>query len=190
MSESATIPYQRHRLSIADFHRLAEVGILSIQDRVELIEGELIAMAPIGSLHAGTVDYLINAFVAAVGKKALVRAQNPILLGSFSEPQPDITLLKPRDDFYRNSHPGASDILLIIEVSDTTIRFDREYKIPLYARHGIPEVWIVDLESHLLHIHSQQQDGTYLDQKSITTPDDLRPIRLPDCGLDLGELWV
>ncbi|MGH8548749.1 MAG: Uma2 family endonuclease [Methylococcales bacterium] len=189
MSASTALPYKPHRLSVADYYRMAEVGILSVEDHVELIEGELIDMPPIGILHAGTVDYLVNLLSLAAGKQAIIRTQNPIVLGLFSEPQPDITLLRARADYYRSSHPGPADILLIIEVADTTLRFDREFKIPLYAQHGIPESWVVDLNKQLLHVYRQPAGGRYLEQQCQADPCSWVPVMLPGCSLDLTKLW-
>ena len=135
----------RRPLSVADYDRMGEAGILGPDDRVELIEGELIAMAPIGSYHAGTVGGLTYRLVEQVGRHALVWVQNPIRLDNHNEPQPDFALLRPREDEYRNALPGPADVLLIIEVADSSLAFDRTVKANLYARSGIPELWIVDL---------------------------------------------
>ena len=135
----------RRPLSVADYDRMGEAGILGPDDRVELIEGELIAMAPIGSYHAGAVGGLTYRLVEQVGRHALVWVQNPIRLDNHNEPQPDFALLRPREDEYRNALPGPADVLLIIEVADSSLAFDRTVKANLYARSGIAELWIVDL---------------------------------------------
>ncbi|MCE2487883.1 MAG: Uma2 family endonuclease [Desulfurellaceae bacterium] len=137
-------PLPQHRLSADDYHKMGEAGIFDHADRVELIEGRLIDMAPIGSDHAGQLNAVLN---RAFARLALVSPQNPIRLSEHSEPQPDFAILRLRADFYRTSHPQPSDVLLVIEVADTSIRHDREVKIPLYARHGIPEVWLLDLHN-------------------------------------------
>jgi Uma2 family endonuclease len=133
---------RRHRLTVADYYRMAEVGILAPDARVELIDGEIIDMAPPASSHAGTVDYLLEVLGLAARGKAKVRVQNPVRLSEYSEPQPDLALLWPREDFYRARHPRADDVLLIVEVAASSLRFDRKKKVPLYARHGVPEVWL------------------------------------------------
>lgn len=161
MSQIAVDPPRRHRLSVADYYRMAEVGILRPDERVELIDGEIIDMPPPGSLHAGTVDLLLEQFRTAVGNAAIVRVQNPIGLGAFSEPQPDIALLRPRADYYRSAHPGPNDVFLIVEVADSSVRFDRDTKVALYARHGIPEVWLVDVRARQLTRYRSARQGAY-----------------------------
>lgn len=152
MSASASLILQRHRLSVADYYRMAEAGILGEDDRCELIEGEIIDMAPIGSRHASTVKRLLRHFERTVGNSAIVSIQDPIRLDARNEPQPDLALLRHRDDFYQQAHPTPGDVLLIVEVADASLRYDREVKLPLYARFGIPEVWIVDLQSSRVEI--------------------------------------
>ena len=143
----ATIPCappSRHLISVDAFHRMVETGILGHQDRVELIDGEIIDMSPIGVLHAAIVDVLARHFGRRTGESVFVRCQNPLRLDDISEPEPDIAILRPRADFYMTAHPGASDVLLVIEVADTSLAYDLGTKVPLYARHGIPEVWVID----------------------------------------------
>jgi len=152
---------RRRRLTVADYYRMAEVGILPPEARVELIDGEIIDMAPPGSPHAATVHYLTEVLVRAVDGRASVLAQNPVRLSEYSEPQPDVALLRRRDDFYREHHPRAEDVLLIIEVAATSLRFDRKTKLPLYARHGIPEMWLADLGGRRLVRYRAPQHGSY-----------------------------
>ncbi len=135
------------RFTVSEYYRMAEAGILTEDDRVELIEGEIIQMSPIGRLHAGTVDRLNHLFVVRLGDVAQVRVQNPLHLDEYTEPQPDLALLVPRPDFYSSGHPSAPDVLLVIEVADSSIDFDREVKIPLYAQRGVSEAWLVDLNA-------------------------------------------
>ncbi len=189
MSAAVQNLYQRHRLTVADYHRMAQTGVLAEDDRVELIDGEIIDMAPIGSPHAGTVTYLINILKIAIGERAIVSPQNPVFLGRHSEPQPDIALLKPRADFYRAKHPSPEDVLLIIEVADTTLRYDREVKAPLYARHGIPELWIVDLENRCLYLYREPGDEGYRQIETIEHPGVLTPLLLPDVPVALTDLF-
>ena len=140
---------------------MAEVGLLSEDSRVELIEGEIVEMSPIGSMHAGTVkrsSALLNRKLADI---AIVSVQNPIRINDFSEPQPDIALLKPRKDFYSKSHPTPEDVLVVIEVADTSVHYDRNVKLPLYARAGIPEAWLMLLARAVIEIHSQPKNGKY-----------------------------
>jgi Uma2 family endonuclease len=153
----------RHRLTVADFHRMADVGIFQEDDRVDLIDGEIIDRAPIGSGHAGTVMALNHLLARALGDRAIVLVQSPVVLPEHSEPEPDLTLLRPRQDFYRSGHPLPGDILLIIEVADTRVAYERHVKIQLYARHGIPEVWLVDLEDRRLHAYTSPSASGYLE---------------------------
>jgi Uma2 family endonuclease len=161
MSHAATDLPRRHRLTVADYYRMAEIGILAPEARVELIDGEIIDMAPPGSPHAGTVTYLTKVLMRAVAERAIVLTQNPVRLSEYSEPQPDLALLRPRDDFYRARHPRADDVLLIVEVAATSLRFDRKTKVPLYARHGIPEMWLLDLGGRRLVRYRAPEHGSY-----------------------------
>jgi Uma2 family endonuclease len=143
----ATIPVaapSRHLISVEAFHRMGETGILGSTDRVELIDGEIIDMSPIGVLHAAIVARLASYFSQRLGGAAVVWCQNPLRLDDINEPEPDIAILRSRADFYTTGHPGPADVLLVIEVSDSSLAYDLGTKVPLYARHGIPEVWVID----------------------------------------------
>jgi Uma2 family endonuclease len=135
--------------------------VLAPDARVELIEGEIIDMPPIGNRHAATVDRLVKLLVSAVGDRAIVRCQGPLQLGDMSELQPDLTLLTRREDFYEQRAAGAADALLVIEVSETTLRYDRQTKVPLYARHSVPELWIFDTGAKQLHVFNNPSGTTY-----------------------------
>ncbi len=152
-------PVEPHRLSLDDYERMADAGILTGESHVELIEGVIVDRAPIGSRHAGVVAQIDRIF-SGQSASAIVWVQNPIRLGKYSEPEPDIAVLKPRKDFYKKSHPHADDVLLIIEVADTSIEYDRRIKVPLYAEHGVPEVWLVDLNLGQIEIYLEpSKDG-------------------------------
>lgn len=178
----------RHRLSVEDYHRMAEAGILHEDDRVELIEGEIIDMAPIGSWHAGTVKRLASLFISAVGRHAIVSIQDPVCLDLYSEPQPDIALLRPREDYYTRGHPGPGDVLLIVEVAQSSLAYDLEVKVPLYARHAIPEVWVMDAESGSVHICRRPGDGIFRQVQVQSGPCTLSPLLLPQISLELPLL--
>jgi len=152
--------YTPYRWSVEDYHKLT-AGILNEDARVELIDGELVQMAPIGSLHAGKLERLRRLIERAVGNSVLVFSQNPVVLDKDSEPQPDIAVLRPRADGYETAHPRPEDILLLIEVADSSVQYDREIKIPLYARHGIPEVWLFDLQEKRLEVCHEPENGEY-----------------------------
>ena len=189
MSHATTDLPRRHRLTVDDYYRMAEVGILDCEARVELIDGEIIDMAPPGSPHAGTVTYLTEVLMRAVESRATVLAQNPVRLNEYSEPQPDLALLRRRDDFYRKRHPRADDVFLIIEVAASSLRFDRKRKQPLYARHSIPEMWLVDLGGRRLVRYRAPQKGSYalIDQPDLGTP--LEIAALPGIRFDVHGLF-
>ena len=151
----ATIPFappSRHLISVDAFRRMGETGILGPQDRVELIDGEIIDMSPIGVSHAAIVARLASHFSQRLGTMGVVWCQNPVRLDDISEPEPDIAILRPRADFYMTAHPGAADALLVIEVADTSLAYDLGTKVPLYARHGIPEVWVIDAATRQIRV--------------------------------------
>ncbi len=135
----------RHRFTTADYHKMGEAGILDEDDRVELIEGELVDMTPVGRRHMACADRLAELFIRGLGEKAIVRVQGAIRLSEHSEPQPDLILLRRRPDFYAEVDARPEDVWLIVEVADTSLPYERGVKAPLYARSGIPEFWLVDL---------------------------------------------
>jgi len=178
-----------HRLTVADYRRMADVGILDSEARVELVDGEIIDMPPPGSLHAATVDRLAEIFTRAVGARASVRVQSPVVLGEHSEPQPDLALLRRRDDFYCERHPWPADVLLLVEVAASSLRFDRDKKTPLYAAHAIVELWLVDLGARRLVRYRAPQQGSYslVDQPDLAIP--LGAAALPGVAFDLTRLF-
>ena len=180
---------RRHRITVDDYHRMAEVGLLAPDARVELVDGEIIDMAPIGRSHLSVVDQLNRLFVLAVDDEAIVRVQGSIRLGQMSEPQPDLIILRPRADFYRSEFAIGEDTLLVIEVSDTSLRYDREIKMPLYARHGVPEAWIVDVNNDQLLVFSRPEEGAYREQQAITRPGRMNLVALPGLSVDLSALF-
>lgn len=172
MNDAALAP-ARHRLTVYDYHRMADAGIFGEDDRIELIDGDLIDMAPIGSDHAAVVNRLTEAFVLACAGRAIVSIQNPVRIDESSEPQPDVAILRRRDDFYATSgHPGPADILLLVEVADSSLRFDRTVKLPLYARAGIAELWIVDLQRRILDAYRRPAGDGY-DEVTMHQPGNL-----------------
>ncbi|MGI9113425.1 MAG: Uma2 family endonuclease [Chthoniobacterales bacterium] len=134
-----------YRFTVDEFDKLGEAGIFDEDDRVELLDGEIIVMSPIGSQHAGTVMRMLSAFQDQLGKRAVLDPQNPTVLDEFSEAQPDLMVLRPREDFYTTRHPVSNDILLLVEVSDTTLAYDSGPKLQKYAQCEISEVWIVNV---------------------------------------------
>jgi Uma2 family endonuclease len=144
-SDQVGTQLQRRLFTADEFHRIAEAGILREDDRVELVDGEIVEMTPIGSHHAACVDRLNVLLQRSVDGRGIVRVQGPIRLDAHSEPQPDLSVLALRTDFYASAHPTPSNVLLVVEVAETSARYDRDIKIPLYARAAIPETWLVDL---------------------------------------------
>jgi len=177
---------RRHRITVEDYHRMGEAGIFSEDDRVELIEGEVIDMAPIGSKHANTVDEFVQLIARQLPKKGRLRVQNPVLLNDGSEPQPDLTIVANRS--YSAAHPSPEDILLLIEVADTSLEYDRSVKIPLYGRHGIPEVWLVDLESRTVEVFREPSAEGYRALQRHGAGEHLKPLALPEIDVDLTEV--
>lgn len=140
---------------------MADAGLFGGNDRVELVEGEIIDMAPIGSRHAACVDRLNRLLVSRLGEGAIVRVQSPVRLDDLSEPQPDVAVLVVRSDFYAGAHPGPADVLVVVEVADTTVGWDRGVKIPLYARAGVAEVWLVDLAAETVEVSRRPGSDGY-----------------------------
>src|SRR5687768_7670086 len=151
----------RYSFTAEEFQRMGEAGIFRQDARLELIEGEIIEMSPIGSLHAACVNFLSRLLNRLFGDSYIVATQNPVRLNDISEPQPDVALLRWRDDFYRGAHPTPEDVLLVVEVADTTVVKDTTLKVPLYARAGIAEAWLVNIPEGLVEIYSEPAGGAY-----------------------------
>lgn len=189
MSSTIQEPPHRHAYSVDDYYRMAETGILRSGDRVELIEGEIIDMAPIGSQHAAAVKRIARTFHQAVGNHAVISVQDPIRLDRYSEPQPDIALLRLRDDFYADVHPMPADVFLVVEVAASTLDYDRNTKLPLYAQHGIPEVWLVDLGNRQFSIYRTPLAGSFASTQVLASLQHIRVSGLEDIEIDLSDLW-
>ncbi len=151
----------RRSFTVAEYERMGQSGILSEDERVELVNGEIIKMSPIGEPHAACVAILTQLITLRLRLSAIVWVQNPIVLDDYSEPQPDLAVLKPRADFYRQAHPRPEDVLIVIEVSDSTLSFDRKVKLPLYARAGIPEAWLVNIPEERIEVYGDPVNGEY-----------------------------
>ena len=179
---------ERWRFTVDDFYRMGEVGILPPEARVELIDGEVIKMAPIGSGHSGSVEYLGHRLRQGVGDAAFVRTQNPIRLGLRLEPEPDLSVVRPRADFYRRSHPAPADVFLVVEVADSTLTYDRDTKGPRYTQAGIIEYWIVDLANDRLVVHRGPVDGVYQDVRILTREDTVQPLAFPELTIAVTDI--
>ncbi len=183
----ATLTPQRRRFTVAEYYALADAGILAHTERVELLDGEIIVMPPIGNRHQSGTDR-IPAMLPPLWEKAIVRVQGPVHLDGGSAPQPDVMLLRWRDDFYETGHPGPADVLLLIEVADTTLAFDRNEKLPLYARAGIPEVWIVNLRDRRVEAYTEPVDGAYANIRHFEVGDSVSPLHFPDIVLPVERI--
>ena len=182
------IRYTKYRFTAEEYERMGEAGVFAPDARLELIEGEIIEMSPVGERHAACVKRLSRTLNRQADESIIVSTQDPILLDDGSEPQPDIALLKFRDDFYRSGHPRPEDVLLVIEVSDTTLQYDRQIKLPLYARAGIPEVLIFNLPDEQLEYHAQPTDGTYHVTRILKREEQLQSSGVPTAFFDVAAI--
>ncbi len=189
--DDTTLAPTRHKLDVHDYHRMGEAGILGMGDRVELIDGELIDMAPIGHGHIATVNGLNHALFVACGEQAIVSIQNPLRLDRLNEPQPDAVLFRPRPDFYRTApFPGPADVLLVVEVADSSLRYDRGVKLPLYARAGIGEVWIVDLRRRVVDVHRTPSGDGYASVETQGPEDTVTLALAPGIAVALRRVFA
>ena len=178
----------RRRFTASEYNRMAEAGILSEDDRVELIDGEIVEMAPIGRRHAGAVNRINDQFTRGFATEALTAVQNPVRLGEHSEPQPDVALLRRRPDFYASAHPTPADVLLLVEVAETSAAADRQVKIPLYARGGIPEVWLTDLDQDAITVYRDPSANGYGTVFTVRRGEQLAPLAFPDRLLTAADI--
>jgi Uma2 family endonuclease len=178
----------RHRIDVDAYYKMAEAGILPNAHRIELIDGEIFDMPAIGSPHAAVTNRLNRHFARAVADGlTLVSVQNPLRLDAYNEPEPDLVLLRPRADDYRDSHPGAADVLLVIEVSESSLTYDRGTKLALYAKFSVPEVWIVDLLGAAIEVYREPKEGAYSSRQRLTGGT-LAPALLPGVKIDVAAL--
>ena len=178
----------QHRFSVEDYYRMAETGVLRPGKRVELLDGKIIDMSPIGPLHGGLVNRLSRLFNQLSKGRWLVSAQNPLRLDDHSEPEPDVMLLKPAADDYTSRHPQPKDVFLLIEVADSTLEYDREEKLPAYGRAGIAEVWIVNLQAAAIEVYREPHFTGYGNKTVLRAGDQARPLAFPDTAVDVAEL--
>ncbi len=181
------IERERYRFTAKDYKDMAKAGVMD-GVRAELIDGDFIVMAPLAPPHAGTVDWLAQKLVMRLGESVIVRVQGPILIDEYNVPQPDISVLRVRADFYKSSQPQPSDVLLLIEVADSTVRSDRYVKVPKYGAAGIPETWLVDLQHGLVLVHTDPQADGYGAVKTLKPGETARPLAFPNVELSIAEL--
>jgi Uma2 family endonuclease len=174
--------------TVDEYYRMAEAGILGSEDRVELIDGEIIQMSPIGHRHVGCVNRATRLFIESLGRRAVVSPQNPVLLSMWTEPQSDLTVLKQRDDCYDSKKPEYADALLVIEIAETSLSYDRDVKVPHYAAAAIPEVWIEDLIHDQLLVYRDPGEHGYRHSLTLRRGDSISPIAFPDVTFNVGDL--
>jgi Uma2 family endonuclease len=177
------------KLTVKEYRLMGQAGILHEDDRVELIEGELIAMAPIGCFHASLSSLVFRRLGFSIEGRAIPWSQNPIHLGPQSEPQPDFALLRHRADAYRGALPVAAEVLLLVEIADSSAWYDRDVKLPLYARHGIPEYWIINIPERRIEVYSEPDSGLgrYRNAR-LVVEGMLAPACFPDVEVAVREL--
>ena len=178
------------RLTVAEYYAMAESGIIHPDARVELLDGVIIEMSPIGSRHAATVNKFTRALVPGVGHRAIVQIQGPLRVNDNSVLEPDILLLRERADFYASAIPCPEDVILLIEVADSTVGYDRYSKLPAYARAGIPEVWlaVVQESRRAVEVYTQPAAGAYTAMRMLEGDDTLTPPGFPDLTLRVGDM--
>jgi Uma2 family endonuclease len=180
----------RRRFTREEYHRMGTVGILKPADRVELIRGEIVEMSPIGPRHAAFVNNLTQLLVVRLGGRAIVSVHNPVVVADDSEPQPDLAILRRRAVPYKEAAPEAPEVLLLIEVAETSIRCDRTTKLRLYAEAGVAEYWVVDAASESVHLYRAPGPRGYRDARRVTGTATVRPLAFPDLALGLGEIFA
>ena len=178
----------RRKFTVKEYNQMIEAGIFAKDNRVELLRGEIVEMSAIGRRHAACVNRLTELFILRLAQAVIVGVQNSVELEDNSEPQPDIALLRRRDDFYEAGHPQAEDVLLLVEVADTTIEFDREVKIPLYAESGISEVWVVDINQQCLEVYRQPLGNSYQIIQKYYRGQSLNIQAFPDVSFTVDEV--
>jgi len=184
----ALIAARRRPFTVGEYYRMAEADILTEEDRVELIAGQIVAMSPIGSRHAACVKRLNLLLGKMAGDSLLIGVQDPIRLDAYSAPEPDLVLLRPRADFYAAAHPSAADVLLAVEVADTSADYYREVKLPLYAQASLPEVWLIDLQKSYIEVYARPQGGAYQQRVEVTADATLTSATIPQLALAAADL--
>jgi Uma2 family endonuclease len=179
----------RRAFTIHDYARMRESGILTEDDRVELIDGDIRNMSPIGPYHAAIVTKLVTLLMRQVNDEAIISPQNPVQLNDYTEPQPDVAVLRYRDDYYARALPTADAILIVIEVADTTLMYDREEKLPRYAQAGVPEAWIVNLAEQVVEQHTVPIKGSYTHIQKVLFGDTLTSPTLPAISFNTELLF-
>ncbi len=179
---------ERYPITTDVYHQMIQQGILTSNDKIELLEGDLIKMSAVGPRHAACVDRLSEILRTEFGKSVTLRHQNPVELSDKSEPEPDIAILKRREDFYAQAHPAPSDVLFLIEISESTLKIDRGVKLSAYAKAGIVEYWIVNLQEDIIEVYSNPAGNSYQLARIVHRHETLSPILLPSVVLEADEV--
>jgi len=186
MSEITT---RRRRFTVDDYYRIAASGVFSPDERLELRDGEITVMAPMGPLHGACVTTLNDLLSALLRGVAVLRTQLPLSVSSVWEPLPDFVIARPPHEVYRHRHPLPADVLLLIEISDSTLEDDRAVKLPLYAKHGVGECWLVDLQSRTIDVHRDPTGGRYAYHERFGVGDRINPIALSECVIEVADVF-
>ncbi len=184
-----TAVLERRLLTVDEFYKMAEAGILTENDRVELINGELVKMAPIGSKHAAMVVQLDRIFSRHENERYIISAQNPLCINQYTELHPDLMILKPKDDLYSSVLPSPQDLFLIIEVSESSLDKDQTIKVPLYAQNDVPEVWIVNLKNKTLEVYREPSPNGYASVSTLDQSQTVSPLSFPDIQLPIRDIF-
>jgi Uma2 family endonuclease len=179
---------KKHLTNLDEWHRLGEANIFPPESRVELINGEILDMAPIGFNHSGHLNRINKFLTRLMPGDVITSVQNPLQLGDLSEPQPDFMLLKPNPDFYSSRHPNASDVLLLIEVADTSLAFDQTQKLRLYALHGVPEYWLLNLNDSCLEVYREPFGETYAEKTTLRIGNTISLSQIPAITINVADI--
>ena len=179
---------ERYPITTDVYHQMIKQGILTSNDKIELLEGDLIKMSAVGPRHAACVDRLSEILRTEFGKSITLRHQNPVELSDFSEPEPDIAILRRREDFYAHAHPAPGDVLLLIEISESTLKKDRGIKLSAYAKAGIVEYWIVNLQDDIIEVYTSPAGSSYQVTRIVHRHETLSPVLLSSIILEADEV--
>ena len=188
MSVSSDDFIKKHLTNLVEWQKMGEAGIFPPQSRLELINGEILEMAPIGSHHASHLMRINKLFSGLIQESALISAQNPVQLGDLSEPEPDFMLLHPRSDFYSENHPVAKDVFLLIEVADRSLKFDQNKKLRLYALHNIAEYWVLNINDACLEVYRQPFNGQYAEKTTLRSGDKIILSQLQNISIEVADI--
>ncbi len=183
-----SVQFVRRHFNVSEYYRMAAAGVLSADDRVELIEGEIVELNPIGSRHAACVGRLTKLLERLAGDRTIVWVQNPVQINDRSEPLPDVALLRPRDDFYAQANPQPAAVFLIIEIADSSVEYDQDIKIPLYAEASIPEVWLVNLPKEAIEIYTRPLEGEYREIRLVKRGESIAATAIPNLTIDVNGI--